>query len=156
MHPNALRITEFYEGFSRLDPAPMVKLYAPHAHFSDPAFPNLNGDEVTDMWTMLCRSAKDFSLTFSGVNADDTSGSAHWEARYLFGGKRPVHNIIDAKFVFRDGLVIDHVDTFDFYRWSKQAMGPLGLLLGWTPILPALVQGRTRTLLASYRARKGR
>ncbi len=156
MHPNAQRITEFYEGFSRLDPAPMVKLYARNAHFSDPAFPNLIGDEVTDMWTMLCGSAKNFSLTFSGVEADDTSGRAHWEARYLFGGKRPVHNIIDAKFVFKDGLAVDHVDTFSFYRWSKQAMGPLGLLLGWTPILPALVQGRTRKLLASYRARKAR
>ncbi len=43
-----------------------------------------------------------------------------------------MHNIIDAEFEFRDGLILRHVDRFDFYRWSRQALGLPGLLLGWT------------------------
>src|SRR4051812_8648228 len=98
MHPNAQAITDFYQGFNRLDSAPMVKLYAPDAEFSDPAFPGLKGSEIADMWTMLCGRAKGFSLTFRDVTADDGKGSAHWEADYLFQGGRKVHNVIDATF----------------------------------------------------------
>lgn len=154
MHPNAQAITDFYEGFSRLDPAPMVKLYAANAEFSDPAFPHLTGDEVGDMWTMLCKRAKGFSLTFRDVSADDTQGKAHWEADYLFQGGRKVHNVIDAAFTFQNGKVVKHVDTFDFYRWSKMALGAPGLLLGWTGFLQKKVQGQAMKGLQEFRSKK--
>lgn len=154
MHPNAKAITEFYEGFSRQDPAPMVRIYAPDAEFSDPAFANLKGDEIGDMWTMLCKRAKGFSLEFRDVSADDTLGKAHWEAKYLFQGGRPVHNVIDAAFTFRDGKVVKHVDTFDFHRWAKMALGPVGLLLGWTGFLQKKVQGQAMKGLQEFRAKK--
>ncbi len=154
MHPNEKLLTDFYEGFNRQDPAPMVRVYAPDAEFSDAAFPGLKGDEIGDMWTMLCGRAKGFSLTFRDVKADDTRGSAHWEAKYLFGGGRPVHNVIDATFTFRDGKVVKHVDQFDFWRWSGQALGLPGKLLGWSGFLQKKVQAQARAGLMEYRAKK--
>jgi hypothetical protein len=150
MHPNAELITKFYDAFSRGDAETMVTIYAPDAKFSDPVFPDLRGDEVKNMWRMLCKRAKDFKLTFDSVKADDKTGSAHWEAHYLFGGKRRVHNIIDAKFEFENGLVTRHDDHFDFYRWSKQAIGAPAVMLGWTGTFQRMIQGRTRKLLDAF------
>jgi hypothetical protein len=154
MHENARRLTAFYEAFSRRDAAGMRSLYAPHARFSDGAFPDLRGQDIGDMWAMLCEVAQDFSIEFRDIAADDTSGRAHWEARYLFGGSRRVHNVIDAAFVFRDGLVVQHVDTFDFHRWSAQALGPLGRLLGWSGLLQRQVQRTSAKLLTRWQSRR--
>ena len=155
MHPNAQLITDFYTAFARQDPGPMRAAYTGDAHFTDGAFPDLHGKSVGDMWTMLCQQAKDFRLEFRDVKADDRSGSAHWEAWYRFGGKRPVHNVIEAAFTFENGRIKRHVDTFDFYRWSKQALGPAGLLLGWTPFLQKAVQGRANASLVAWQKRNG-
>ena len=144
---NAATITAFYEAFSRRDAEAMVRCYAPDAHFSDPVFPDLHGNEVFAMWRMLAARAKDFSLTFRDVSADESSGRAHWEARYLFSQTgRQVHNVIDATFTFAGGRIVRHVDRFDLWKWSGQALGLSGKLLGWTP----LVQGKIRA-----QARKG-
>jgi hypothetical protein len=63
-----------------------------------------------------------------------TTGSAHWEARYLFSATgRKVHNIIDARFELRDGKIVRHADSFDLWRWSGMALGAKGKLLGWAP-----------------------
>ena len=154
MHPNEKLITEFYEGFNKLDSRPMVKVYAPDAEFSDGVFPGLKGSEIGDMWTMLCARAQEFSVTFRDVKADDTSGSAHWEAKYRFRGGRHVHNVIDAVFTFRDGKVIKHTDTFDFWRWSRQALGLPGVLLGWSGFLKKKVQAQARAGLDEFRAKR--
>lgn len=154
MHPNAQLLTDFYTAFSRQDAGPMRAAYGPEAHFSDPAFPELRGAAVGDMWTMLCQQAKEFRLEFRDVKADDTTGSAHWEAWYRFGGKRRVHNVIDARFTFSGGKIVRHVDTFDFWRWSRQALGPAGLVLGWTPLLKAAVANRARAQLTAWQQRQ--
>lgn len=143
MHPNVALIERFYGAFQKLDASAMNACYAPDVQFSDPAFPDLQGDRARGMWRMLAARAKDFSLTFSNVQADDHTGSAHWEARYLFSATgRRVHNVIEASFVLRDGLITEHRDTFDFWRWSRQALGPAGLLLGWTPLLRKKVRAQ--------------
>jgi ketosteroid isomerase-like protein len=156
-HPNALVITRFYEAFARLDAETMASCYAPDATFSDPAFPDLRGTEVGDMWRMLTERATGLKVTHSDVVADDSKGTAHWEAWYEFGPrKRPVHNVIDAAFTFRDGQIATHADTFDFKRWSRQALGPIAILLGWTPILQRRVQATTKSQLKRWREKHGR
>ncbi len=154
MHPNEQLLTDFYTAFARQDAAVMRAAYAPDAHFSDPAFPELRGAAVGDMWTMLCQQAKEFRLEFRDVKADDSTGSAHWEAWYRFGGKRKVHNVIDARFTFAGGKIVRHVDSFDFWRWSRQALGPAGLVLGWTPLLKLAVASRARASLAAWQKRR--
>jgi len=134
-------ITRFYEAFQRLDAEAMVACYSDDIVFSDPAFGTLRGKDAGDMWRMLSTRAKDFSLTFDSVRTDERNGSAHWVATYLFSQTgRTVVNDIQARFVFRDGKICEHHDSFDLWRWSRQALGATGLLLGWTP----MVQGKVR------------
>ncbi len=61
-----------------------------------------------------------------------------------------MHNIIDAEFEFRDGLILRHIDRFDFYRWSRQALGLPGLLFGWTDKLRAKVKGTAASGLQEF------
>ena len=76
-------------------------------------------------------------------DADETAGTAHWVAHYQFAQTgRPVVNDVHSRFRFVDGLIAEQVDEFDFHRWSRQALGVPGLLLGWTPMLRRSVQGK--------------
>ena len=153
MHPNAALIHRFYDSFAALDAAGMQACYHPDVVFSDPAFGELRGREAGAMWAMLCGRATDLEVSASDVQADDQRGRAHWDARYTFGQTgRKVLNRIDAEFEFRDGLIIRHTDTFDFYAWARQALGPAGLLLGWTPFLQKQVRDRARYGLEKYMA----
>ena len=148
MHPNANLIENFYKSFQKLDGEAMSRCYHPEARFSDPVFPSLAGPEAGQMWKMLCAQAKNFELTYSDVQADDLTGKAHWEASYDFSATgRRVTNRIDAEFEFRDGKIIKHTDNFDFWKWSRMALGPVGFLLGWTPLVRKKVQRQARERL---------
>jgi ketosteroid isomerase-like protein len=151
MHPNAALVSRFYTAFQALDAGTMGACYHPEIKFSDPAFPALRGREAVAMWAMLCSRAKDLTIEFGDVQADGERGRAHWEPRYTFGptGRR-VHNVIDAEFGFRDGLIVRHVDRFGFWRWARQALGPTGIALGWTPFLRAKVQAEARRGLEAW------
>jgi ketosteroid isomerase-like protein len=135
-HPNAQLIETFYQAFQRRDPEAMVACYTPDVWFSDPAFRDLRGPRAGNMWRMLAERASSLKVTFSDISADDRTGRAHWEAHYVFlATGRNVHNIIDARFEFRDGKIVRHADSFDLWRWSGQALGAKGKLLGWSPLV---------------------
>ena len=133
MHPNAQLIERFYTAFQHKDYAIMQACYHDEAVFNDPAFGKLDSAKVKAMWQMLLIASKDLKATHKSVQANNSTGSAHWEAWYSFSRTgRQVHNIIEARFEFKDGKIFRHTDTFNFYRWSKMAFGPIGVLLGWT------------------------
>jgi ketosteroid isomerase-like protein len=135
----------------------MAACYTPDAHFSDPVFTDLRGDEAGDMWRMLTGRSKDLKVELLEHEASGDSGSARWLAHYTFGQTgRHVDNDVRARFRFRDGLIVEHRDEFSFHNWAKQALGPSGLLLGWTPIVQAPVRRRARAGLDEYRAEAGR
>ncbi|WP_153772665.1 nuclear transport factor 2 family protein [Pseudomonas sp. MNR3A] len=151
---NSALITRFYQAFQRLDAEAMVACYSDDIVFSDPAFGTLRGQDVGDMWRMLTTRAKDFSLTFDSVHADAQGGSAHWVATYLFSQTgRTVVNDIQARFVFRDGLICQHDDSFDLWRWSRQALGTPGLILGWSPLVRNKVRQQATKGLRAFQAR---
>jgi ketosteroid isomerase-like protein len=151
MHPNQKLIHDFYTCFQKLDGKGMSACYAPDIVFSDPVFPRLAGGEAGAMWQMLAGRARDFKLTFRDVEADDARGSAHWEATYLFSKTgRMVTNVIDADFEFRDGRIVRHSDHFDFWRWSRQALGLPGIVLGWSPIIRNAVRREARKGLEQF------
>ncbi len=151
MHPNEELIAKLYTGFQNLDAKAMGECYHPDVTFTDEAFTNLNYKQTLAMWSMLCSRARNFNLLFSDVVANDTSGKAHWEPTYTFTSTgRLVHNIIDSEFEFKDGKIIRQRDHFDFYRWSRQALGAAGMLLGWTPILANKVKTEAMKGLAQY------
>ncbi|WP_394756490.1 nuclear transport factor 2 family protein [Rhodoferax sp.] len=161
MHPNAQTLSKFYSAFAALDADTMASCYAADAVFDDPAFSLKGQREVAGMWRMLCAATQAkgrevWQLEFSGIEAAASSGRAHWEAHYRFSATgRLVHNIIDAQFTFTpDGLIATQRDHFDFWRWSRQALGTPGLLLGWTPWLRAKVRAQAAANLRKFLAGK--
>jgi ketosteroid isomerase-like protein len=142
----------FYEALQRRDADGMARCYAADARFSDPVFPDLKGAQVGRMWRMLLAGGRELSLTYGAIHADDQAGSARAEAHYAFSKTgRKVHNILAATFRFRDGLIVEHNDSFSFWRWSRQALGPTGLLLGWTPLVKKTVRRQAAERLAAFR-----
>ncbi len=127
-------IETFYHAFKQKDYQTMAQCYHSEAYFKDEAF-ELNGKEIGSMWHMLCIRGKDMTMEFS-VTDEGGKISAHWEPKYSFSQTgRLVHNIIDAEFEFKDGKIIKHIDRFNFWSWSRQALGAPGLLLGWSSLL---------------------
>jgi ketosteroid isomerase-like protein len=146
-------IQRLYAAFAAHDGKAMAACYAPDAHFSDPVFVDLKGREPGAMWTMLTARAEDLVVELREHAADGDTGSAHWVADYTFTQTgRKVHNDVRAAFRFREGLIVDHVDTFDFRAWAKQALGPVGLLLGWTPMVRNKVRTQARQGLDKFLA----
>jgi hypothetical protein len=153
------RIQAFYDAFRRLDAETMRAAYAEHAVFSDPAFDLQGRDRIGAMWNLLTDAVRAkgqdvWRLDLSQV----TDRSAHWEPHYRFSATgRIVHNVIDAEFVFdAQGLIAEHRDRFDFWRWSRQALGPVGTLLGWTPMLRNKVRQQAGANLDAWIAKKRR
>ncbi len=150
MHPNTQLINDFYSAFQKKDYAGMNACYHPQATFKDEAF-DLKGKEVQAMWHMLCKRGKDLEIIFSGVEADDETGKAYWEAVYTFSQtKRKVHNKIHASFRFKDGKIIKHVDQFNFWKWSSMALGPVGTVLGWSGFLKKKVRDQAGKSLKAF------
>lgn len=143
-------IERFYAAFGRCDGAAMTACYAPGAHFRDPAFGDLEGDETGAMWRMLTGRATDLKIELHEHEAGEDSGSAHWIARYTFSTGRSVVNDIQAKFRFADGLIADHVDDFDFRKWAKQALGPTGNLVAVLPPLRKKARAQARGQLDEF------
>jgi ketosteroid isomerase-like protein len=161
MRLNEATIAKFYTAFAALDADAMASCYAEDVAFADPVFSLHGRRDAGGMWRMLCAAtlAKGhdaWRLEFSDLHADASTGRAHWEAHYRFSATgRPVHNIIDARFTFNpDGLIASHHDHFDFWRWSRQALGAPGLLLGWTPYLRANVRSRAGANLKNFLSNK--
>ncbi|MCZ4409728.1 nuclear transport factor 2 family protein [Cryomorphaceae bacterium 1068] len=149
-------ITKFYEAFSRLDAEAMASCYHEEVVFEDPAFGILKGKKAGNMWRMLCKSqkGKGFIVEFSNVKANDQTGSAQWEAKYTFSKTgRKVHNKIDARFEFADGMIIKHTDDFDLKKWARQAMGLKGALLGGTSFFKNKLQQQTNGMLAKFESK---
>lgn len=145
-------IRKLYRSFASGDADGMAACYHTDIVFEDPAFGVLRRKEVAAMWRMLLeRSKGQLQVSFDSVQADDATGSAQWVAEYVFqttGCK--VVNRVSAKFEFNDGFIVRHTDNFDFWRWSRQALGWKGLLLGWTPWMQKKVQQQTNRALEKY------
>ena len=95
---NSATIERLYAAFGECNGAAMTACYAPGAHFRDPAFGDLEGDDIGAMWRMLTGRATDLKIELREHEADEETGSAHWIARYTFSTGRPVVNDIQASF----------------------------------------------------------
>lgn len=145
-------ILKFYDSFSKHDAETMASCYHPDATFHDPAFGTLNREEVCSMWKMLIeRSNGNLIIEFSVDKAKQKKGQAKWIAHYTFSQtNRKVKNVVEAKFKFKDGLIISHTDSFNFWLWSGMALGWKGYLLGWTPLLKKKVRQQATLSLQKY------
>lgn len=152
-------ICRLYDAFARLDGETMQACYAADAQFDDEVFSLRGRDQVGGMWRMLCDATQAKGRDDWRLEARDiTARSAHWQAHYRFSASgRLVHNIIDATIECdADGLIRRHRDRFDFWRWSRQALGMPGLLLGWTPWFRNQVRAQAAGNLRKYLAAASR
>jgi ketosteroid isomerase-like protein len=152
MSSNEDIINRFYSAFQKLDYQTMNDCYGEDIVFSDPVFMVLNGDEVRSMWEMLCKNAKDFTLTYSNVQLlDEEYATCNWVATYTFSktGKKVV-NRIKAYMKFYEGKIIEHSDAFRLSTWIGQALGWKGVLFGWTGFMKRAVQRNARKNLMKF------
>lgn len=148
---NEATIIEFFRAFDERNASGMVACYHARATFEDPVFDRLTRVELETMWRMLCERGKDLKVTLDQRSADATTGSATWTAVYTFGGTgRLVRNVVQSRFRFLDGLIVEQRDTFDLWRWTRMALGLPGALLGWTPLLQNSVRRKARASLTRY------
>jgi ketosteroid isomerase-like protein len=154
-HPNEELIRRFYNAFQSGDYRLMQDCYHPQATFKDPVFMDLSAAEAKSMWKMLVSSARDLKIDYHDVKANDTHGSVQWDAWYSFSKTgRSVHNVIDATMQFREGMIWKHEDTFDLWRWSRQALGVSGVLLGWSPFVKNSIRSGARRSLNKFMAQE--
>jgi ketosteroid isomerase-like protein len=149
---NQATIERLYAAFGDCNGAAMTACYAPGAHFRDPAFGELEGEDIGAMWRMLTGRAKDLKIELHEHEAGEETGSAHWIARYTSSTGRPVVNDIRASFRFdAGGLISNHVDEFDFRNWAKQALGPSGNLVAILPPLRSKVRAKALAQLTTFK-----
>jgi ketosteroid isomerase-like protein len=156
MQTNTDIIIKFYTAFQQLDDKTMNSCYSDDIVFSDPAFGILRGGEATSMWEMLCKNAKNFSLTFSNIQLlDDEYATCNWVATYTFSktGRKVVNNI-KAFMKLKDGKIIEHSDAFKLSVWAAQALGWKGALFGWMSWMKKKIQNNARKNLIAFIEKK--
>lgn len=152
MDKNEELINKFYSAFQKRDFKTMNNCYTDEIVFFDPAFEILRGEEVKCMWEMLCKNAKDFSLSFSNIKKlDDEYYTCDWIATYTFSktGKKVV-NKIRANMRIEDGKIVEHSDAFSLHKWSTQALGTVGQLFGWNSFFQKKIKNQARKSLLKY------
>ena len=152
MTSNKELIEKFYTAFQQLDYNTMQECYSDDIIFSDPVFMVLKGEEARCMWEMLCRNARNFSLSFSDIELiDDEYATCSWTATYIFSktGNKVVNNI-KAFMRIKDGKIIEHSDGFRLSAWAAQALGWKGVLFGWTGFMKRGIQKNARRNLAYF------
>ena len=156
MEANKQVIEKFYTAFQKLDYQTMNSCYSDDIVFSDPAFGLLRGEEAKAMWEMLCKNAKNFSLTFTNIQLlDEEYATCNWVATYTFSktGRKVVNNI-KAFMLLKDGKIIEHSDAFKLSKWAAQALGWKGALLGWTGFMKRKIQNNARKNLIAFIEKK--
>ncbi len=129
----------------------MSACYHTEAVFDDPVFQTILGSEIGMMWKMLCLQFGSLEIKADNIQADDDSGQADWSAIYEFGkSRRRVHNKIHAEFKFKEGKIIKQTDDFNFWKWSRMALGPLGFIMGWNSVVQVNIRKQARANLTKF------
>ena len=155
MNKNEDLITCFYSAFRQLDYKTMNGCYSDDIVFFDPMFDLLEGKKVRAMWEMLCKNAKNFELVFGNIAAvDEEYYTCEWLASYTFSGTgRRVTNKVKAFMRVAGGKIIEHSDGFSLHKWSIQALGFSGWLLGWNRFYQGAIKKKAGKRLEEFMRR---
>ncbi len=148
-------IKKFYTSFANNQIEEMLACYHSELSFEDPAFGRLNSAQARAMWRMLLERANGgIKIKISQTQANELTGETVWVAEYIFAQtRRKVVNTIKARFEFKDGLIYKHVDNFDLWAWSRQALGFSAYLLGWTGFFKGKIRQNCSQTLSKYMAK---
>ena len=148
-HANADLLARLFTGLAQHDHEAMAACYHPDATFTDIAFDLRGRRQIHAMWHMI--SEGDIRTAFTVRNADDRAGVVAVTDDYTFRATgKPVHNVIESHFRFRDGLIEEQRDLCDAQKWADQALGgPSGFLAGRLRFLRSL---KARQTLSKFMA----
>ena len=125
MHPNGVLVERLYSSLDQHMPSDMAKCYHANATFRDIAFDLRGQRAIGGMWRMIC--AGDIRAKFEVVHADDETAVVKLVDEYTFTDTgRKVKNEIESRFRFRDGLIVEHLDSCDAKAWAAAAIGGVG------------------------------
>lgn len=145
-------INTFYSAFKNKDYKTMTECYTDDAEFTDGVF-QLKSPDIGLMWHMLCERGKDLDVHLVNVVSKDNIVTANWVALYTFSKTgRQIENNITATFTFKENKIIQHTDSFDFYKWAKMAFGLKGLLFGKFLFFRKIIQQYASKSLTEFKA----
>lgn len=147
MHPNGTLLQQLYSALDRHDHQAMGACYHPTKEvvFHDIAFNLTKRKCILAMWHMICAET-DIKATFDILQADDRHGRVRLVDKYTFKSTgNPIRNVIDSRFHFADGYIVEHRDFCDERAWAVQAFGH-GLI--------AFLAGRIRPMRKFIATRK--
>jgi ketosteroid isomerase-like protein len=152
MNNNTQMVEKFYMAFQQLDATAMNNCYSDDIIFFDPVFGLLKGEDAKSMWEMLCKNAKNFSLSYDNIIAlDEEYCTCDWTATYTFSATgKIVINKIKANMRFAGGKIIEHSDAFSIHKWSKQAFGTVGILFGWNSFFQNKIKNKAKKNLLQF------
>lgn len=145
-------ITNFYTAFQNRDAASMNACYSDGIIFYDPVFELLEHGRAKDMWEMLCKNAKDLDIKFGNIkDLGDDYYTCDWVASYTFSqtGRKVVNNV-KAHMKIQNGKIVEHSDAFSLHKWSTQALGFSGWLLGWNSFFQRKIKNKAKRNLMKY------
>jgi hypothetical protein len=142
-------IDTLYRSLDGKDHNAMAACYHDDATFKDIAFDLKGKKRIHAMWHMIAET--DLRATFSILKPDDQTVASDLTDVYTFRktGRRVV-NQIRSTFHFRDGLIIEHIDSCDAWKWGVQALGPVKGTLTW--LIPCLRRSEARKVLEEFLA----
>jgi hypothetical protein len=151
VHPNELLVGRLFSALEPGDFRTAGDCYLDHAEYRDPAFQLKGKSDITAMWHMVC--SRNVKVSFRDIHADERTGTAHWEALYIFSKThRLVHNKIDARFTFHGGKILLHQDEWDRWTWTVQALGRLAAIA--ITALPFLLRWQATTELKRFKEKR--
>lgn len=152
MHPNEQMVERLYTSLNGHLPGVMAECYHSAASFHDIAFDLRGKPEISAMWDMICTTT-DIRASFEVVEAQNDTVIAKLVDEYTFAKTgRKVRNVIESRFRFQNGLIIEHIDSCDPHVWGSMAIGGIsGFFAGR---LRFLRSWKARGLLRDFERRR--
>ncbi|MFK7950487.1 MAG: nuclear transport factor 2 family protein [Saprospiraceae bacterium] len=147
---NQQLIQVFFTAFANKDLDTMLDCYHKNVIYDDVGFGKQEGEKAKKVWRFLIQNVdKNAIITFSNIQISASTGQANWTTKYTFG-KRKITNQITATFRFQDGKIIYHKDDYSLWKWSQQAFGLIGFLIGWLPLFRWLIRWQMQRNLQRF------
>lgn len=138
----------FFTAFAKKDLNTMLDCYHKNVIYDDVGFGQQKGEKAKAVWRFLIQNVGENAvISFSDIQTFNNTGYANWTTTYPFG-KRIITNNIKATFHFKDGKIIFHKDEYSLWKWSQQAFGIIGYLIGWSPIFRWLIRWQMKKKIA--------
>jgi len=85
------------------------------------------------------------------VRSQADQAQVRWWLSYTdAASQRPVALHGHSELQLADGLIVQQVDCFDLWAWSRQALGTVGRILGWSDWMQAQLRAQALNRLERW------